>query len=184
MTELASRGQLRASFLRWALVLVPGIVLLGLLSAALSGSGPNSAWFRSLVKPALYPEPALFGIVWTILYALMGFAVAIVITARGAWGREHAVIAFGVQLLLNLAWSPIFFAAHQISWALVVIIALDVAVGVTTYLFWRVRPIAGMLMLPYLAWILFATVLNYQFLAANPDASGKTSPNAVERVAI
>jgi translocator protein len=184
MTELASRGQLRASFLRWVLVLVPGIVLLGLLSVVVSGSGANNPWFMNLVKPALYPPPELFGIVWTCLYALMGFALAMIITARGAWGREHAVIAFAVQLLLNLAWSPLFFAAHQITWALALLAALIVAVGVTIYLFWRVRPVAGMLLLPYLAWILFATLLNYQFHSANPDANGKASPSAVERVAI
>jgi translocator protein len=184
MTELASQAQLRAGLLRWALVLVPGIVLLGLLSSAISGSGPQNPWFASLVKPSIYPAPAAFGIVWTILYALMAFALAIVITARGAWGREHAVIAFVVQLLLNLAWSPLFFAAHQITGALVLLVVLDVAVIVTVVLFWRVRPLAGMLMLPYMAWVLFATLLNYQFLAANPNADGQNAPHAVERIQI
>jgi translocator protein len=184
MTELASQGQLRAGLLRWALVLVPGMVLVGLLSGAFAGSTASNPWFVALTKPSLYPPPALFGIVWTILYALMGLATAIIITARGAWGREHAIIAFVVQLLLNLGWSPLFFAAHQITWALGLIVALDIAVIVTIWLYWRVRPIAGMLLLPYLAWILFATVLNYQFLVANPDADGKSAPAASQRIAI
>ncbi|MEO6718007.1 MAG: TspO/MBR family protein [Novosphingobium sp.] len=182
MTELASSGQLRAAFLRWALVLVPGMVLLGFLSSIISGSGPGSAWFDGLIKPALYPPPQTFGIVWSVLYAMMGLALAVIMSARGAWGRGQAVIAFIVQLLINLAWSPLFFAAHQITGALVVIGVLDVVVIVTIWLFWRVRPLAGVLMLPYLAWILFATLLNWQFLQANPGADGKPGAPAVQRI--
>ena len=113
---------------------------------------------------------------------MMGLAVAVIMSARGAWGRGQAVIAFIVQLLINLAWSPMFFAAHQITGALVVIAVLDVAVIVTIWLFWRVRPLAGALMLPYLAWILFATLLNWQFLVANPLADGQRGAPAVQRI--
>ena len=182
MTELASPGQLRASYLRWALVTVPGLVLLGSLSGVLSNSGTGNSWFDALVKPAIYPPPQLFGIVWTINYALMGLALALVLAARGAWWRGRAVIAFLVQLALNLAWSPVFFAAHQISGALALILALDAAVMVTVWLFWRVRPLAAWLMLPYLAWILFATVLTWQFLLANPAADGGEAPAAAQRI--
>ena len=181
MTELASRGQLRAGFLRWALVLVPGIVLLGFLSREVAGGGPGSPWFDALSKPALYPPPQLFGIVWTALYLLMGVALAVVAAARGAWGREPAIIAFVVQLLLNLAWTSMFFGAHQITGALILIAVLDIAVLVTIWLFWRVRPIAGTLLLPYLAWILFATLLTWQFLAANPGADGRDIAPPVTR---
>lgn len=182
MTELASSGQLRAAFLRWALVLVPGMVLLGFVSSIFSGSGPNNPWFAGLIKPAIYPPPQVFGIAWSVLYALMGLALAVIMSARGAWGRRQAVIAFIAQLLINLAWSPVFFAAHQITGALVVIGVLDVAVLVTLVFFWRVRPLAGALLLPYLAWILFATVLNWQFLVANPQADGQKGPAAVQRI--
>ena len=182
MTELASSGQLRAAFLRWALVLVPGMVLLGFVSSMVSGSGPSSPWFDGLVKPSLYPPPQTFGIVWSVLYAMMGFALAVIMSARGAWGRGRAAIAFIVQLLLNLAWSPVFFAAHQITGALVVIGLLDVAVIVMIWLFWRVRPLAALLLLPYLAWILFATLLNWQFLPANPNADGQKAVGAVQRI--
>ena len=182
MTELASSGQLRAAFLRWALFLVPGMLLLGFVSSMVSGSGPGNPWFDGLAKPAIYPPPQVFGIVWSVLYAMMGLAVAVIMSARGAWGRGQAVIAFVVQLLINLAWSPMFFAAHQITGALVVIAVLDVAVIVTIWLFWRVRPLAGALMLPYLAWILFATLLNWQFLEANPLADGQRGAPAVQRI--
>ncbi len=184
MTDLASAAQLRASFLRWALVLVPGVVLLGFLSGRLGDSGPANPWFDALVKPSLYPPPATFGIVWAILYVLMGVALAMVVSARGAWWRERAAIAFGVQFLLNLAWSPLFFAAHQITGALVLLLALALAVGVTIYLFAKVRPVAAWLLAPYLAWVLFASLLNWQFLAANPDADGADGPGAVTRVEI
>lgn len=181
MTELASPGQLRASYLRWALVLVPGIVLLGFLMSALVQGGPGNPWFDGLVKPSLYPAPQVFGIVWSVLYAMMGLALAVIMTARGAWGRREAVIAFIVQLLLNLAWSPLFFGAHQITAALFLLVAIDIAVMVTIYLFWRVRPLAAWLLVPYLAWTLFATLLNWQFLEANPGADGQPAAQQVQR---
>ena len=183
MNLIASRGQLRASFLRWALFLVPAIVLLGFLSGNVAGSGPGNPWFDALVKPSIYPPPALFGIVWTILYVMMGLAVVMVVVARGARGRTAALILFAIQFLLNLAWTPVFFAAHQITGALAVIAVLDLVLIATIVLFWRVRPLAGALLLPYLAWVLFATALNYQFLQLNPQADGQNAPNnAVERI--
>lgn len=170
MSELASRAQLRASFLRWAVVLVPVIVLLGFLSGRAASSGPGNPWFDALTKPSLYPPPALFGIVWTILYILMGIALSMIATSRGAAGRGVAIAVFVVQLLLNLAWSPVFFGMHRLVEALYLLVAIDIAVLATVVLFWRVRPVAGMLLLPYLGWVLFATVLNWQFVTANPDA--------------
>lgn len=168
MTELASPGQLRASFLRWALFVVPGILFLGFFSGQLAGSGPGNPWFDDLVKPAIYPPPQVFGIVWSILYVMIGFAFALVITARGAPGRRSAMIAFAVQLLLNLAWSPLFFGAQLMVPALVLLVVLDLAIVVTVVMFRRVRPLAAALLLPYFAWCLFATLLNAQFLQANP----------------
>ncbi len=168
MTELASPGQLRASFLRWALFVVPGILFLGFFSGQLAGSGSDNVWFVDLVKPSLYPPPQVFGIVWSVLYVVIGIALTLVITARGAPGRGLAIGAFMVQLLLNLAWSPLFFGAHQMVAALALLVVLDLAIVVTVVLFRRVRPLAAWLLLPYLAWCLFATLLNWQFLAANP----------------
>jgi tryptophan-rich sensory protein len=184
MTVLASRGQLRASFLRWALVIVPAVSLLGFLSGRLSQSGPGNPWFDALAKPALYPPPETFGIVWPVLYVLMGLALSLVATARGAPGRGPAIAAFAVQLVLNLAWTPLFFAAHRIEPALYLLIALDLAVLVTIVLFWRVRRPAALLLLPYLAWILFATVLNWEFLRANPNADEAGSPASTTRFEI
>ena len=180
MTELASPGQLRAALLRWSLVLVPGTLLLGFLSSRFGSS--RSAWFDALVKPEIYPPPAAFGIVWSLLYVAMGFALALVVSARGARLRGVAIAAWAVQFALNLAWTPVFFGAHQMSAGLILIAVLDVAVLVTLVLFFRVRKLAGWLLVPYLAWVLFATLLNYAFLMANPGADG--AQGAVSRVAI
>ncbi|WP_324826992.1 TspO/MBR family protein [Qipengyuania zhejiangensis] len=183
MNMLASRGQLRASFIRWALFAVPLIVLLGFLSG--TAAGPDSAWFQALEKPAIYPEPKWFGIVWTTLYIMIGVAVALVASAWGARGRGAALEAFVVHFLLNLAWSPVFFAAQNISAALVVIGMIDITLIVVIAMFWKIRRLAALLLLPYLAWVLFATALNFQFLQLNPDADGGMGDSgAVERVRI
>jgi tryptophan-rich sensory protein len=182
MNRLASPAQLRASFFRWALFLVPLVLLLGFVSGQVAGSAASNPWFANLAKPSTYPPPATFGIVWSALYALMGVAIALVCSSWGARFRTWAIAAFVIQLLLNLAWSPVFFALHEIKIALAVILALDVAVLLTAALFWRVRRLAAWLLVPYIAWILFATVLNWQFLEANPLADGAQVSNAVQRV--
>ena len=184
MNFLASRQQLRASLLRWSLVCVSACVLLGFLSGRLSQNGAGNPWFDALAKPDLFPQPALFGIVWTIPYAMMGFALALVGSAWGARGRRLAVAAFIAQFVVNLCWSPVFFGMNRIAGGLIVLLILDVLVVVTLVLFWRIRKLAGALLLPYLAWILFATVLNYQFLQlnANADADGVSGASARVRI--
>ena len=180
MNRLASPAQLRASFVRWALFTVPLVMLLGFISGRVGGSAEDP-WFLALDKPEIFPAPALFGVVWPILYTMMGLALALVCAAWGSRYRTPAIIAFVLQLLVNLSWSPVFFAAHQITLGLYVIIALDVLVLVTLVLFWKVRRAAALLLVPYLAWIGFATVLNYEFLRLNPDADGQKVSAAVQR---
>lgn len=182
MSELASTAQLRGAFLRWAMFMVPGVVLLGFLSGAFAGSGSGSAWFNALEKPSIYPPPGTFQLAWTIAYVLIGAAGAIVASARGARGRGGAMIVFAIQLVLNLLWSPVFFGQHQITAALILIALLDLAVVVTIVLFWRIRPLAAWLLMPYLLWIGFATLLTWEFRQANPDADGKEVSGAVQRI--
>lgn len=182
MTELASMGQLRGSLLRWALVLVPAVLLLGMLSGQVAGSSEGNPWFAALVKPSLYPSPIVFALVWIVLYILMGLALAMVASARGAEWRMAALAGFALQLVLNLAWSPLFFGGHQIMAALALLVVLDIAVIVTIVLFRMVRPLAALLLVPYLAWILFATLLNWQFHVANPGADGREVSGAVQRI--
>lgn len=176
MNEIASQGQLRLAYLRWALVTVPAIVFLGFLSGRLANSGFGNRWFASLNLPALMPPGWAFGVAWTILYILMALAFAIVLHARGARRRRSAVALFLVQLALNLAWSPLFFRAHQVGAALGLILVLALLVALTTALFWRIRPFAGALMLPYLVWLVFASYLNYEVGRLNPDAHRLVAP--------
>lgn len=182
MSLLASRGQLRASLARWALLLVPAVLLAGFLSGQFAGSGPDNPWFATLAKPAIYPPPVVFPVVWAVLYVLMGFAFAVVCSSWGARGRGLAIAFFLVQLALNLAWAPVFFGSHRIFGALVLIGVLDFAVLATLVLFWRIRWYAGALLLPYLAWILFATLLTWQFQVLNPGAEGVAVSGAVQRI--
>ncbi|TIX50471.1 TspO/MBR family protein [Alteraurantiacibacter aquimixticola] len=184
MNRLASPAQLRASLLRWSLFIVPVVVLAGFVSGQMAGSGADNPWFAALYKPAIYPPPITFGIVWGVLYVLMGVALAMVCAAWGARWRTLAILAFLVQFALNLAWSSVFFAMHDIELALIVIAALDVMLVLTIWLFWKVRRLAGLLLLPYLAWCLFATALTWQFLQLNPDASDVNANNAVQRVVL
>ena len=176
MNEIASPGQLRLAYLRWALVLVPVIVLLGFLSGKFANSGYGNRWFAALAKPGFMPPGWAFGLAWTILYILMGLALAMVVHARGAKGRGAAILLFLVQLVLNLIWSPLFFRAHQVDNALILIIVLFLAVVVTTGLFWRIRRAAGLLLLPYLAWLVFAATLNYEIGRLNPEAETLVAP--------
>ena len=182
MNRLASPAQLRASFFRWALFLVPLVLLLGFLSGQVGGGMADDPWFATLAKPDTFPPPLAFPVVWAVLYALMAVALALVCAAWGARFRATAIVLFVVQLAINLAWTPVFFALHEMKVALAVILALDVAVLVTTALFWRVRRLAGWLMVPYVLWILFATVLNWQFLELNPQADGADASYAVQRI--
>lgn len=176
--QVASKQQLRNAFLRWAIVLVPAVLLLGILSSRLSGSGFDSPWYDALVKPPFTPPGWVFGVVWPILYAMMGFAFAMIVAARGARRRGRAIALFLVQLALNLAWSPLFAGAHQVSAALWLILALIVAAAATTLAFARIRPVAGTLMLPYLAWLTFAALLNFTIDRANPAAETLASGSA------
>lgn len=182
MQQLASPAQLRASIMRWMLFTVPLCLGLGFLSGRAAGSGPDNPWFAMLDKPAIYPAPITFPIVWTLLYVLMGAALALIAAARGANGRGIAVAAFVAQFALNLAWSPAFFLAHRITLALGIIIALIVVLGIAIVLAWRVRRLAAVLLLPYLAWVCFASFLNLQILQLNPGADGGDGSGAAVRV--
>ena len=155
------------SVLWWSMICVPAVIVLGLLSGQLSGSGAGDPWFDALVKPDIYPPGWLFGVVWTILYALMGFALALVLASDRKQYKKSALIMFGAQLLVNLLWSPIFFGLHLIALAFFWIVLLVVLVLATMAYFARVSPLASGLLAPYLAWIAFASVLSLQIWQLN-----------------
>jgi benzodiazapine receptor len=141
--------------------------LMGGLSAGLSGPMAAGPWYDQLQLPALQPPGPAFGIAWTLLYTLLGFAFARIWTAPRGPRRVRALGLFLAQLALNLAWSPLFFSAHQVLGALVLIgfilltaIAATVAAG-------RVDRVAPWLMLPYLLWLGFALGLNWRIWQLN-----------------
>lgn len=180
MNFLASKAQLRASFLRWALFLVPLIVLLGFTAGQLGS--PQTLWFQSLNKPAIFPAPALFGIVWGVLYVMIGLSLAAVVSAWGAIGRGLAIVVFALHFIGNLAWTPVFFGMQNMTGGLYVLAYAIVTLIAVLVVFWRVRRVAALLLLPYFAWVVFATVLNYQFIVENPDGGADAEDGAVERI--
>ena len=109
---------------KYAIVTVPAIVLAGSASGWLSNSGFGNSWFDGLIKPFFMPPGWAFGVVWPILYLLLGLALALVLAEPPSTKRRNALILFFLQLAVNFAWSPIFFAAHRIQLALGVIVAM------------------------------------------------------------
>lgn len=130
------------------------------LVGTLGSGGGVTGWYESLQRPWFSPPGWLFGPVWTVLYIMMGVAawIAYVGVRRGGGGRVLGV--YFVQLALNAAWTPVFFGLRWPLGALVVIVLMWVMIGVTVWVFWSVRRVAGVLMLPYWAWVSFAAVLN------------------------
>jgi tryptophan-rich sensory protein len=124
-------------------------------------AGGVATWYPTLTKPSFNPPAWVFGPTWTVLYIMMGLAAFLVWRKGfGTEGVKLALTAFAVQLALNGLWSILFFGLQAPGWALIEIIALWSAITATAVLFWGVTPAAGMLLLPYLAWVSFATVLN------------------------
>jgi benzodiazapine receptor len=129
---------------------------------------PNLPWYHELHKPSFNPPDWLFGPAWTLLYGLMAWAFyRILRLPAGRTGRQPAIVAFLLQITLNAAWSWAFFAAHDPLFGLIVIAALVVAIVVTLTLFFLLDPIAGLCLVPYLAWVGFATLLDAAILALN-----------------
>lgn len=144
-----------------------GWLLLAFAVAALGAvASVNAAsYYGSLAQPSWAPPSWLFGPVWSVLYLLMGIA-AWLVWRRGGWSNAPVALGlFIVQLALNALWSWLFFAWHQGALAFVDIVVLWLAIVATTIAFWRQRPLAGVLLLPYLAWVSFAAVLGLHRVA-------------------
>lgn len=169
MREIASKDQLRAAYLRWAVVTVPFILLLGFTAGRAVPVGAENRWYQALIKPEVTPPDWAFPVAWTTLYVLMGLALAMVINARGS-RRGLALTFFAVQFALNLAWTPIFFGAHLVQMAVIIIAAMFVTALITTFMFGRIRALAAWLMVPYLVWIGFAGILTWRIDQLNPGA--------------
>jgi translocator protein len=146
---------------------VGAVAIVAVVGASWTHTGLGT-WYADLAKPAWNPPGWLFAPVWTALYLAMAVAVWLVV-GRGQDRRDVriAVGAYAVQLVLNLAWTGIFFALESPGWALVDINLLWIAILVTTILFWRIVPSAAWLLVPYLLWVGFAASLNASIVALN-----------------
>ncbi len=154
------------------IIAVAAPVVIGGLSGFATARGV-STWYPTLVKPSFNPPAWIFGPVWTVLYIMMGVA-AYLVWRQGtdADGVRVALAVFVVQLALNGLWSILFFGMHSPGWALVEIVVLWWAIGATIWIFWRVAPAAGVLLLPYWAWVSFATILNASLWWLNRSPGG------------
>ncbi len=131
-----------------------------------------TSFYTQLVQPDWAPPPSIFGPVWSFLYALMGVAAWLVWRSSGSRLARAALTLFLAQLVLNALWSWLFFGWHRGAFAFVDILLLWGLIAATLVSFWRIRPLAGALLIPYLLWVSFAGVLNYSVWQLNPQALG------------
>jgi tryptophan-rich sensory protein len=151
-----------------------GWLLLSFAAAAIGSiaSIQAAAFYRQLAQPSWAPPSSVFGPVWSLLYALMGIA-AWLVWREGGWRRQRGALGlFVLQLAVNALWSWLFFGWHRGALAFADIVLLWLLIVATVIGFWRVRPLAGALLLPYLAWVGFATALNYAVWHLNPSTLG------------
>ncbi len=146
---------------------IVGCLVVGFLSG-FATSDAISGWYVDIVKPSFNPPNWIFGPVWTILYTLMGISAALV--WHQGWEKREVKIAlsfFAIQLLLNGLWSIIFFGAQQLGLAFAEIILLWIMIVVCIILFSNINKTASYLLIPYLLWVSFATILNFNIWQLN-----------------
>ena len=145
-------------------------VLMAFAAAAIGGVASRNApqFYTALAQPVWAPSPGVFGPVWTVLYLLNGIAAWLVWRARGLRGAPVALSLFIVQLVLNALWSWVFFVWQRGALAIAEIVLLDVLIVATLIAFWRVRPLAGALLIPYALWVAYATALTVTLWRMNP----------------
>jgi tryptophan-rich sensory protein len=153
-----------------ALALVLSFVI-SFAAAAVGGMATTRApeFYAALSRPSWAPPSSVFGPVWTVLYAFMAVAAWLVWRERGLIGARVALALFVVQLALNALWSWLFFAWQRGRLAEIEIVLLLMMIALTLVAFWRVRRLAGTLLVPYLAWVTYATALTFALVRRNPD---------------
>ena len=154
--------------IRWSGLVVFIFVCLGAGGLGAMATTPEIAgWYKTLAKPTWNPPDSVFGPVWTTLFILMGIAAWLVWQREGFKAAGKPLSLFAVQLVLNIGWSWIFFGLHQPGWAFVEIVILWLAILATTVAFFRRSKAAGYLLVPYLAWVSFASILNFTIFRMN-----------------
>lgn len=149
-------------------------VLLTFASAAIGAAASVQAadFYAHLTRPDWAPPSGVFGPVWSVLYLLMALAAWLAWRSAPLARTRGALVLYLSQLVLNALWSWLFFGWHRGAAAMTDILALWIAIAATTAAFWKLRPVAGALMLPYWAWVTFAAGLNYSIWQLNPITLG------------
>jgi translocator protein len=155
----------------WNSLVVLGVFVAVCLGVAGLGSiftvGSVRDWYPTLQKPSWNPPSWLFGPVWTILYLMMAIAAWLVWRRRELFSVNSALALFVFQLILNVAWSPLFFGLKNPLAGLLDIVPLWAAILATLISFWKISPAAGVLLVPYWLWVSFATALNFTIWKLN-----------------
>ena len=161
-----SRSKLIVGFFTW--------LAISFVAAAIGAAASIQAgsFYTQLVRPEWAPPPGVFGPVWTVLYFVMGIAAWLVWRVGGFRAARTALTLFLVQLAVNALWSWLFFGWHQGALGFADILLLWVLLVATIVAFWRIKPLAGALLVPYLLWVSFAAVLNYSVWQLNPQLLG------------
>lgn len=153
---------------RWIGLIVFIAICLGAGGLGAIATTPEiDGWYKTIQKPTWNPPGYVFGPVWTMLYVMMAIAAWLVWKPAGFKAAKTPLTLFAVQLVLNVAWSWIFFHFHQPGWAFAEIVCLWLAIGATTIAFFKNSKTAGWLMVPYLMWVSFASVLNFAIWQLN-----------------
>ena len=124
-------------------------------------------WYASLNQPSFNPPNWVFGPVWTMLYIILGFSLFLIWKLPSGKERNQAILIFMMQLLLNFGWSFFFFYFKMIGLALIDIVALWIMIIVMLVQFYKLKPVAAYINIPYLLWVTFATVLNVAYFFLN-----------------
>lgn len=153
---------------RWVGLMVFIVVSLGAGGLGAIATTPEiEGWYKTIEKPLWNPPDYVFGPVWTTLFLMMAVAAWIVWKPEGFRAATIPLTLFAAQLVLNVAWSWIFFGMHHLGWAFFEIVVLWLAIAATMVAFFRRSNLAGALIVPYLAWVSFASVLNFTIWQLN-----------------
>jgi translocator protein len=153
--------------IKWGLLIILIIIcnLIGAMGAIWTSSDGN--WYRGINKPSFNPPNWIFGPVWTLLFTLMGISLYLIWTSPSSKIKMIALALFVIQFLFNVAWSYLFFGINKPLWAFVEILILLGFIIATTIYFLRINKIAGYLLIPYILWVGFASILNYSIWKLN-----------------
>jgi len=153
--------------INWLILIlfIIGCNLVGAMGGLLGGG--DSLWYKELNKPSFNPPSWIFGPVWTLLFSLMGVALYFVFFSSNSEIRTIALVLFGIQFLFNILWSYLFFGLQNPLFAFIEIIFLLILILLTSFLFFRINILSGILMIPYIIWTSFASILNFAILRLN-----------------